>query len=165
MAKPKGAGGGSSGTGARAAAPAAVEAQTPLDISQLTTEELQAELARRQAQAQEVRAGGPPVAERTQETILSAFNDMIRELPEGILGGQSSQTKPLIPIHMIRDRVAQKLGSNSATHDHFDAQLKALWRSGKFEMWPINDTSKTSPQDLRNSIQGSRVTFFYLEEK
>jgi DNA-binding PadR family transcriptional regulator len=117
--------------------------------------------AARESPFEHDRPGASPTAERPvpspselAEVVLAEFQDLWRERH-----GRSG----LVPIHELRQRIAERLGPTAARHDILDEVILGLWRQQHLGLEAISDLGEVSEQQLNDSIQGVHGTLFYLE--
>jgi hypothetical protein len=94
------------------------------------------------------------VQEDLPEIIFREFQGLARE-KYGHTG--------LVPIHEIRQRVAERLGPEFAHHDIFDEKVQQLRQQRRVRMIPISDLRQATPGQLNDSIPGVNETLYYLE--
>src|SRR5262249_16899883 len=98
---------------------------------------------------------GPlPNARKLAEAVLDQFQELRREKH-----GRSG----LVPIHEVRQKIADRFGQTAARHDVLDEVILDLWRQGRIRLTAISDLRDATEQQLDDSIQGESQTFFYLE--
>jgi hypothetical protein len=95
-----------------------------------------------------------PSTAELEEAVLAAFQELLRE---------RHPRSGLVPIHEVRQSVAERFGTGAARHDVLDEVVMHLWRSQRIGLEGISDLSKATEQQLNDSIQGINSTFFYLE--
>lgn len=106
-------------------------------------------------------ATAPPHPERMAPSfadlataVLDAFEDLRRERH-----GRSG----LVPIHEVRQRIADRFGAAAARHDMLDEVILSLWREKRIGLEGISDLGAATEQQLNDSIPGEGNTIFYLE--
>jgi hypothetical protein len=95
-----------------------------------------------------------PVPDELPEKILAEFEELHRER-HGHTG--------LVPIHEVRQRIADRFGPEAARHNVFDAQVQLLRQQQRIRMVPISDLRDATREQLNDSIPGVNETLFYLE--
>jgi DNA-binding MarR family transcriptional regulator len=88
------------------------------------------------------------------EAVLAEFRESLRE---------RHSRSGLVPIHEVRQRVAERCGATAARHDVLDEIILDLWREHRLGLEGISDLSSATEQQLNDSIQGVNSTLFYLE--
>jgi hypothetical protein len=96
----------------------------------------------------------PSASADLTDTILREFRELLRE--------KYSRTG-MVPIHEVRQRIAERLGTEAARHDFFDAQLHRLRQADRLRMVPISFLGDATPEQLNDSVPGVNETLFYLE--
>jgi DNA-binding PadR family transcriptional regulator len=69
----------------------------------------------------------------------------------------------LVPIHQVRQRIAEKYGPETARHDVLDEPILQLGRDGRVRLIALSDLQKATADQLNASIPGVNETLFYLE--
>jgi predicted transcriptional regulator len=95
-----------------------------------------------------------PSPSELAEAVLAEFQELRRERH-----GRDG----LVPIHEVRQRMAQHFGSVAARHDVLDDVVLGLWRKKRLSLVAISDLGDATEQQLNESIQGVHGTLFYLE--
>jgi hypothetical protein len=95
-----------------------------------------------------------PSPSELAEAVLGAFADLRRER-HGRTG--------LVPIHEVRQRIAEQFGPPAARHDLLDDVILDLWREKRISLEGISDVGNATQQQLNDSIPGEGNTIFYLE--
>lgn len=100
--------------------------------------------------------GGRPSATRQElaEAVLARFEELRR--------GKHGRSG-LVPIHEVRQGIADRLGPDAARHEVLDDVILDLWRQGRVRLTAISDLRDATGQQLDDGIQGESQTFFYLE--
>lgn len=88
------------------------------------------------------------------EAVVAEFEELRRE---------SHGRSGLVPVHELRQRIANRFGSDSARHDTLDEVILGLWRQNRIGLLAISDLGDATEQQLNDSIQGINGTLFYLE--
>jgi hypothetical protein len=86
--------------------------------------------------------------------VLAEFQELWRERH-----GRSG----LVPIHEIRQRIADRFGTAASRHDVLDEVILNLWRQKRLGLEAISDLAGATEQQLNASIPGVHGTLFYLE--
>jgi hypothetical protein len=95
-----------------------------------------------------------PTPMQLADAILAEFEELRREHH-----GRSG----LVPIHEVRQRIADRFGPAAARHDVLDEAILGLWREKRIHLEGISDLGSATEQQLNDSIQGVGNTLFYLE--
>lgn len=95
-----------------------------------------------------------PSAAELEEAVLAGFQELLRE---------RHPRSGLVPIHEVRQYIAERFGPGAARHDALDEVIMNLWRTHRIGLEGISDLSKATEQQLNDSIQGINSTLFYLE--
>ena len=95
-----------------------------------------------------------PALAELADAVLSAFKELRRE---------SHGRSGLVPIHEVRQRIADRLGSEAARHDVLDEVILSLWREKRIGLEGISDLGSATEKQLNDSIPGEGNTIFYLE--
>jgi predicted transcriptional regulator len=95
-----------------------------------------------------------PSQSELAEVVLANFQELRRE--------RHSHTG-LVPIHEVRQRIAERFGLAAARHDVLDEVLLNLWRQQRLGLEAISDLNDATEQQLNDGIQGTSGTLFYLE--
>jgi predicted transcriptional regulator len=95
-----------------------------------------------------------PQVQELADAVLAQFQELRRE-QHGRDG--------LVPIHEVRQKIAQRFGEGAARHDVLDEIILDLWRQGKLRLTAISDLREANEQELNDSIPGEGQTYFYLE--
>lgn len=106
----------------------------------------------------------PPVDSERFETAIPLENlasEVLAEL-DGLLQEQFADSE-VVPIHLIRSRLAERLGESAASHDTLDPVLQQLARQRKVRLMPISDNRDASEAELAASIPGVNETLFYVK--
>lgn len=88
------------------------------------------------------------------DTVLALFEELRRE---------RHSRSGLVPIHEVRQRIAERYGAAAARHDVLDEVILGLWRDKRIGLEGISDLGSASEQQLNDSIPGVGNTIFYLE--
>jgi DNA-binding PadR family transcriptional regulator len=117
--------------------------------------------AARESSFQRDRPAGPTPPERPvpsqselAEAVLAEFQQLRRERH-----GRSG----LVPIHEVRQRIADRFTPAAARHDVLDEVILGLWRQQRLGLEAISDLAGATEQQLNDSIRGVHGTLFYLE--
>jgi hypothetical protein len=70
----------------------------------------------------------------------------------------------MVPIHEIRSEVAGRFGQHSVSHADFNDRLLDLRRTEKVRLISIDDRSRATSEQLRDSVFAVGETFFYMEQ-
>ncbi|MDB5306092.1 MAG: hypothetical protein JWO38_294 [Gemmataceae bacterium] len=100
-----------------------------------------------------------PRAALTDAQLETAVMDIFHEL----LGGQYANLH-MVPIHEIRKAVAERFGPDAASHAVFNDRMLALRRAKQVRLISIDDRSRATPEQLRDSVFAVGETFFYVEK-
>ena len=95
-----------------------------------------------------------PSAEQLEQAVMSIFDDLLR--------GQFANLR-MVPIHEIRSEVAKRFGPRTVSHADFNEYLLDLRRADRVRLISIDDRSRATPDQLRDSISAVGETFFYAE--
>jgi hypothetical protein len=95
-----------------------------------------------------------PSAAELEKAVLAVFQELLRER-HGRTG--------LVPIHEVRQSIAERFGPRAARHDVLDEAIKNLWRTQRIGLEGISDLSTATQKQLDDSIEGVHTTLFYLE--
>ena len=97
-----------------------------------------------------------PIPSQTElaEAVLAEFQELRRERH-----GHSG----LVPIHEVRQRIADRFGPAAGRHDVLDEVIRGLWRQQRLALEAISDLGDATEQQLNDSIPGISGTLFYLE--
>jgi hypothetical protein len=68
-----------------------------------------------------------------------------------------------VPIHEVRQRIADRFGPAAARHDLLDDTILNLGRQNRLGLLAISDLGAADEQQLNDSIRGVNGTLFYLE--
>jgi hypothetical protein len=98
--------------------------------------------------------GTVPATADLADAVLAVFQELRRERH-----GRSG----LVPIHEVRQSIADRLGSAAARHDVLDEVILRLWREKHIGLEGISDLGGATEQQLNDSIPGEGNTIFYLE--
>ena len=117
--------------------------------------------AAREGERSTTHGGSPPPAGSalTAEQLETAVTDTFHDLLRGEFAGLQ-----MVPIHELRRVVAERFGPHAASHSAFDERLLDLRRTDKLRLISIDDRSRATPDQLRNSISAVGETFFYAEK-
>ena len=70
----------------------------------------------------------------------------------------------LIPVHEVRQAVANKFGAEAANHTNLDEHLHSVWREGNARLVPISDLRDSNPDQRANALSGGAdKTNFYFD--
>ena len=97
---------------------------------------------------------GLPTPTQLADAILAEFEELRRE---------HHSRSGLVPIHQVRQRIAERFGPEAARHDVLDEAILSLWREKLISLEGISDLGSATEQQLNDSIQGVGNTLFYLE--
>jgi predicted transcriptional regulator len=100
----------------------------------------------------------PQVAPTTAQ-LEAAVMDIFQEL----LRGRFANLR-MVPIHEIRSEVARRFGQHSVSHADFNDRLLDLRRTEKVRLISIDDRSRATSEQLRDSVFAVGETFFYMEQ-
>lgn len=89
----------------------------------------------------------------TDDQLLSEAHAMMQT--HGINGG--------LPIHELRDRIAQKYGAEAASKDNFDRAIKRM-RGGKLNTITAQDHALAGPAMIKGGVEGAGETFTHLKD-
>jgi hypothetical protein len=95
-----------------------------------------------------------PAPAKLATAVLATFEELRRE--------RHSQSG-LVPIHEVRQRIAEQFGAPAARHDALDEVILGLWRDNRIGLDGISDLGSATEQQLNDSIPGEGNTIFYLE--
>ena len=95
-----------------------------------------------------------PKAAELEDAVLAGFQELLRE--RHVRSG-------LVPIHEVRQQIAEHFGPAAACHDALDKVILNLWKTHRIGLEGLSDLSKATEQQLNDSIQGINSMFFYLE--
>lgn len=70
----------------------------------------------------------------------------------------------MVPIHEIRDQVAERFGPQAVPHAVFNERMLELRRRDRVNLVSIDDRSRATPEQLRDSVHAVGETFFYVEK-
>ncbi|WP_439625033.1 hypothetical protein [Gemmata sp.] len=117
--------------------------------------------AAREGERSATRGGPPPPAGSalTAEQLEAAVTDTFHDLLRGEFAGLQ-----MVPIHELRRVVAERFGAHAASHSVFDERLLDMRRTDKVRLISIDDRSRATPDQLRDSISAVGETFFYAEK-
>jgi DNA-binding PadR family transcriptional regulator len=101
----------------------------------------------------------PPQDPLTDSRLEAAVMDTFHELLRGPYAGLR-----MVPIHEIRKRVAERFGAHVVSHTAFDERLLELRRTDRVNLVSIDDRSRATPDQLRDSVFAVGETFFYVEK-
>lgn len=87
-------------------------------------------------------------------SVLAAFEDLRRE---------RHSRSGLVPIHEVRQWIADRHGLDAARHDILDEVILDLWRDKRIGLEGISNLGSATEQQLNDSIPGVGNTIFYLE--
>jgi DNA-binding PadR family transcriptional regulator len=107
-----------------------------------------------QASAPASTASAPPDQATLELAVLAEFEELHRECH-----GRSG----LVPIHEVRQRIAQRFGPAAGRHDVLDEVILGLWRQKRLGLEGISDLSLATPAQLNDAIPGVSGPLFYLE--
>ncbi len=96
-----------------------------------------------------------PSSEDLETAVTEIFEVLLRERFANIR---------MVPIHEVRTAMAERFGPPTASHGVFDEVMHDLRRSGKARLIPIDDRSRATEQQLRDSIDAPVGTLFYVEK-
>lgn len=117
---------------------------------------LQAKLAASQKGGSAPRADAPPPPRAELEKAVR------NEVKDG-LAGEFANIR-MVPIHKIRDTVRAKYGDAAASPSAFNDLLLDLRRDKVVKLVSIDDRSRATPEQLRDSVYAVGETFFYVEK-
>ena len=86
--------------------------------------------------------------------VMGVFNEL--------LGGPYANLR-MVPIHEIRTAIAERFGSVAASHAAFNECVLGLRRAKQLRLISIDDRSRATPEQLRDSVFAVGETFFYAE--
>src|SRR5262245_28275653 len=95
-----------------------------------------------------------PTRPELAEAVLAEFQELRRE---------RYSRSGLVPIHEVRQRIAERFGPAAARHDLLDDVIQDLWRQHRLGLEAISDLADATQEQLNDSIQGISGTLFYLE--
>jgi hypothetical protein len=95
-----------------------------------------------------------PLPGQLADTVLAIFAEFRRE---------RHSRSGLVPIHEVRQRIAEQFGPTAARHDVLDEAILGLWRDKRIGLEGISDLGSATEQQLNDSIPGEGNTIFYLE--
>lgn len=102
-----------------------------------------------------VESGRPsPSAAQLADAVLAEFEELRRE---------RHSRSGLVPVHEVRQRIAERYGAAAARHDVLDEVILTLWRDKRLGLEGISDLGSATEQQLNDSIPGEGNTIFYLE--
>lgn len=100
-------------------------------------------------------ASPAPLAEHQLEgAVMGAFDEL--------LNGPYANLR-MVPIHEIRKAIAERFGP-AVPHAAFNDCLLSLRRANRLRLISIDDRSRATPEQLRDSIFDVGETFFYAEK-
>lgn len=106
-------------------------------------------------------ATNPPDA-GTTDAAPAQLADAVLDLFEELRRERHSRSG-LVPIHEVRQRIAQRYSAAAARHDILDEVILGLWRDKRIGLEGISDLGSATEQQLNDSIPGVGNTIFYLE--
>jgi hypothetical protein len=95
-----------------------------------------------------------PPKSQLSDAVLKEFEELRRE---------RHGFSKMVPIHEIRERIAQRFGIEASRHDVLDDAIIDLWRMGRLRLVAISDVTKATADQLDASIPGNSETLFYVE--
>jgi hypothetical protein len=99
----------------------------------------------------------PPAAlpdGQLESAVMGAFDEL--------LSGPYANLR-MVPIHEIRKAVAERFGA-AASHAAFNESVLALRRAKQLRLISIDDRSRATSEQLRDSVFAVGETFFYAEK-
>ncbi len=101
-------------------------------------------------------AVGPALtAEQLERAVTGTFHELLR--------GPFANLR-MVPIHEIRRRVVEQYGTHAVSHAAFNDLLLELRRTDKLRLVSIDDRSRATTDQLRDSVFAVGETFFYAEQ-
>jgi len=110
--------------------------------------------------------GVPPSVEpRTHQPALNAsqLEKAVMNIFHELLSGRFANLR-MVPIHEIRSEVAKQFGPHAVSHADFNELLLDFRRTDRVRLISIDDRSRATPEQLRDSISALGETFFYVEK-
>ena len=101
-----------------------------------------------------VRPAVAPTPAELEAAVMEIFHGLLRER-------YSNDSR--VPIHEIRSGIADRFGSETASHKEFDGILLGLDLKGKVRLVSIDDRSRATPRQLQDSIPASEGTLFHVK--
>jgi hypothetical protein len=99
--------------------------------------------------------GKPPAPEiDLAAEVMAEFEQLLQEQPNDV---------EMIPIHLVRRRIAQRLGEAAAAHDVFDPVIQQLGKQRRLRLVAISDYRDATQDELEASVPGVNETLFYLK--
>ncbi|MBA4192132.1 MAG: hypothetical protein C0467_29495 [Planctomycetaceae bacterium] len=89
----------------------------------------------------------------------SAVMDTFHELLRGPFA-----TLRMVPIYEVRGEIAKRFETNGVSHAAFNDALLDLRRTDRVRLVSIDDRSRATPEQLRDSVFAVGETFFYMEK-
>jgi len=99
------------------------------------------------------KAGTPSPAE-LEAAVMDIFHELLR--------GQYANIR-MVPIHEVRAEIRRRHGDAGVLREVFNELLLEMRRSKKVGLVSINDRSRATEQQLKDSVFAVGETFFYLE--
>ncbi|MFO0824027.1 MAG: hypothetical protein U0792_13095 [Gemmataceae bacterium] len=118
-------------------------------------------VAREMPRAEIQRQTAEPLPRPTLDVaaLESAVMDTFHELLRGPFA-----TLRMVPIYEVRGEIAKRFGANGLSHAAFNDALLDLRRTDRVRLVSIDDRSRATPEQLRNSVFAVGETFFYMEK-
>jgi len=112
------------------------------------------------AKAKEAPAGAPPETPAAPAAPPAANEQAAANVFHDMVGGRYANLG-MVPVHEMR--AAFKRANPGATDADFDNALLSLRRDDRARLIPIDDRSRATPDQLKNSIHRVGETFFYMQ--
>jgi predicted transcriptional regulator len=90
-----------------------------------------------------------------ESTVMDTFQELLRG---------PFATLRMVPIHEVRREIAKRFGVNGVAHAAFNDALLDLRRTDRVQLVSIDDRSRATPEQLRDSVFAVGETFFYMEK-
>jgi DNA-binding PadR family transcriptional regulator len=101
---------------------------------------------------------------RTHPALTAAqLEKAVMEIFDELLRGRFANIR-MVPIHEIRNELATRFGPHSVSHAGFNELLLDLRRTDRVRLISIDDRSRATPDQLRDSVSAVGETFFYVEK-
>ena len=95
-----------------------------------------------------------PDPEQLKRAVMDDFDRLLR--------GPFANLR-MVPIHELRSAAAERFGPHAVSHADFNELLLALRRDERVRLIAIDDRSRATSSQLRDSISAFGETFFYAE--
>lgn len=97
---------------------------------------------------------GTPSAADLEAAVMDIFHRLLRERHANIR---------MVPIHEVRAEVRERFGEKAASREVFNELLLDMRRAKKVRLVSIDDRSRATEHQLKDSVFAVGETFFYLE--